>query len=91
MLNESCSQAVDKKVWEKEAKLFLYGVIPIFIEWVMTQNPMKLTPVLQQVSLIGNKDVENNPTLLSYNPNVAVSVNIFKLSFLELQLKQSVL
>lgn len=52
---------------------------------------MKLTPALQQGSFIGNKDVENNPAPLSYNPNIAVSVNLLKLSFPEMQLKQSVL
>lgn len=91
MVNESCIQAVDK-VWEKEAKLFLYSVICIFVLWVMTQrNPMKLSPGVQQGSFIRNKDVENNPTPQSENPNIAVSVNILKSYFPELQLNQPVL
>jgi len=37
---------------------------------------MKLTPALQQGSFRRNKDVENNPTPPSCNPNIAVTVNI---------------
>lgn len=52
---------------------------------------MKLSPGMQQGSFTRNKDVENNLTPQSENPNIVVSVNILKSYFPELQLKQPVL
>lgn len=52
---------------------------------------MKPTPALQLETFIGSKGVKNNPTELSYSPNIAVGVNISKSSLSELQRKQSVL
>lgn len=92
MLNESWSEAVDKVVWEKEGELVLYSVILIFTEWVINPSPaMKPTPALQLETFTGSKDVKNNPTPLSYSPNIAVGVNTSKSSLSELQHKQSVL
>lgn len=48
---------------------------------------MKLTPALQQGFFVGKKGVENSLTPASYNPNIAVSVNVLKSSFPEVQLK----
>lgn len=52
---------------------------------------MKPTPALQPETFIGSKDAKNNPTPLSYSPNIAVGVNILKSPLSELQHKQSVL
>lgn len=65
MLNESYSQAVDK-VSEKEAKLFLYGVFPIFIvsHDTHTKKTNHETDSSSAAGVLrwGKKDVENRPT-----------------------------